>query len=189
MTFDDLMQQVAFVFQDIFLFNDSVANNIRMGRLEATQDEVIAAAQAARCHDFITALPHGYDTVIGERGARLSGGEKQRLSIARAILKDAPVLVLDEATAFADPYTESLIQQALAALSHGKTVIVIAHRLSTITQADSIVVFQAGRVEAQGRHEELLSSSETYRQMWDAHRAARSWSFAKETDVARKAMA
>lgn len=189
MTFDQLMEQVAFVFQDVFLFNDTVANNIRMGRLEATQDEVITAAQAARCHDFISALPHGYDTVTGERGARLSGGEKQRLSIARAILKDAPILVLDEATAFADPYTESLIQQALAALSRGKTVIVIAHRLSTITQADSIVVFQSGRVEAQGRHEELLSSSETYRRMWDAHSSARSWSFAKETATERKATA
>jgi len=186
---DQLMEQVSFVFQDVFLFNDSVANNIRMGRPGATHDEVMAAARAARCHDFITDLPQGYDTLIGERGARLSGGEKQRLSIARAILKDAPILVLDEATAFADPYTESLIQQALAALSRNKTVIVIAHRLSTITEADSIVVFQAGRVEAQGRHQDLLSSSDTYRRMWQAHRSARSWSFTRETVAERKATA
>jgi ATP-binding cassette subfamily B protein len=180
LSFDRLMEQVAFVFQDVFLFDDTVLNNIRMGRPEATEAEVMAAAMAARCHEFVQALPHGYQTVIGERGARLSGGEKQRLSIARAILKNAPVLVLDEATAFADPYTESQIQEALAALCRDKTVIVIAHRLSTITQADTIVVLDEGEVVAQGRHEGLLGSCETYRRLWDAHVAARNWSFVHE---------
>jgi ATP-binding cassette subfamily B protein len=180
MSFDRLMGHVAFVFQDVFLFDDTVLNNIRMGRPDATEAEVVAAATAARCHEFVHALPQGYLTVIGERGARLSGGEKQRLSIARAILKNAPILVLDEATAFADPYTESQIQEALAALCRDKTVIVIAHRLSTITQADTIIVLDDGQVLAQGRHEELLGSCDTYRRLWDAHVAARSWSFIKE---------
>lgn len=180
LSFDRLMEHLAFVFQDVFLFDDTVFNNIRMGRIDATEEEVVAAAQAARCHEFILALPQGYQTVIGERGARLSGGEKQRLSIARAILKNAPILVLDEATAFADPSTESQIQAALAVLCRGKTVIVIAHRLSTVTDADTIVVFDEGRVVARGRHEDLLATSGTYRRLWDAHIAARSWSFAAE---------
>jgi ATP-binding cassette subfamily B protein IrtA len=181
LSFDRLMEHMAFVFQDVFLLDDTVFNNLHMGRSDATEEEVVAAAQAARCHEFVMALPQGYQTVIGERGARLSGGEKQRLSIARAILKNAPILVLDEATAFADPYTESLIQEALAVLCRGKTVIVIAHRLSTITGANKIVVFDEGCVVAQGRHEDLLVTSETYRRLWDAHIAARSWSFvAKE---------
>lgn len=180
LSFDQLMEHVAFVFQDVFLFDDTVFNNIRMGRSDATEEEVVAAAQAARCHEFILALPQDYQTVIGERGAWLSGGEKQRLSIARAILKNAPILVLDEATAFADPYTESQIQAALAVLCQGKTVIVIAHRLSTVTGADTIVVFDEGRVVAQGRHESLLATSGTYRRLWDAHIAARSWSFVVE---------
>jgi ATP-binding cassette subfamily B protein IrtA len=184
LSFDRLMEHVAFVFQDVFLFDDTVVNNIRMGRSDAMEEEVIAAAQAARCHEFVMALPHGYQTVIGERGARISGGEKQRLSIARAILKNAPILVLDEATAFADPYTESQIQAALAVLCRGKTVIVIAHRLSTITGADQIVVFDEGRVVAQGRHEDLLVTSEVYRRLWDAHIAARSWSFVAEEVLA-----
>jgi ATP-binding cassette subfamily B protein len=177
LSFDRLMEHVAFVFQDVFLFDDTVFDNIRMGRIDAMEEEVIAAARAAHCHEFVTALPQGYRTVIGERGARLSGGEKQRLSIARAILKNAPILVLDEATAFADPYTESLIQEALATLCRGKTVIVIAHRLSTVTGADQIVVFDEGRVAAQGRHEDLLKTSETYCRLWGAHISARSWSF------------
>jgi ABC-type multidrug transport system fused ATPase/permease subunit len=180
LSFDHLMEQVAFVFQEVFLFDDTVLNNIRMGRPDATETEILAAATAARCHEFVTALPQGYQTVIGERGARLSGGEKQRLSIARAILKNAPILVLDEATAFADPYTESQIQEGLAVLCREKTVIVIAHRLSTITHADTIVVLDEGRVVAQGRHEALLVSCETYRRLWEAHVAARSWSFIRE---------
>jgi ATP-binding cassette subfamily B protein IrtA len=180
LSFDRLMEHVAFVFQDVFLFDDTVFNNIRMGRPDATEEEVFVAATAARCHDFITGLPRGYQTIIGERGTRLSGGEKQRLSIARAILKNAPILVLDEATAFADPYTEAQIQEALAVLCREKTVIVIAHRLSTITHADTIVVFDEGRVIAQGRHEALLVSCETYRRLWEAHVAARSWSFTQE---------
>jgi ATP-binding cassette subfamily B protein len=180
LSFDRLMGQVAFVFQDVFLFDDTVLNNIRMGRPDATEADVIAAATTARCHEFVSALPNGYQTIIGERGARLSGGEKQRLSIARAILKNAPILVLDEATAFADSYTESQIQEALAALCRDKTVIVIAHRLSTITQADTILVLHEGRVVAQGHHEELLVSCETYRRLWEAHITARSWSFIQE---------
>jgi ATP-binding cassette subfamily B protein len=184
MSFDRLMEHVAFVFQDIFLFDDTALNNIRMGCPEATEAEVVAAATAARCHEFVQALSQGYQTVIGERGARLSGGEKQRLSIARAILKNAPILVLDEATAFADPYTESQIQEALAALCRGKTVIVIAHRLSTVTHANAIVVLDEGRIVAQGRHEALLVSCETYQRLWEAHVAARSWSFISEEAAA-----
>jgi ABC-type multidrug transport system fused ATPase/permease subunit len=171
---EELMAQVAFVFQDIVLFNDTVAANIRVGKHDATDDEVVAVAKAACCHDFITALPQGYDTPIGENGGRLSGGQRQRLAVARALLKDAPVVVLDEATAFLDPENEAQIQQALAALlSAGKTVIVIAHRLSTITGVDQILVVDGGRVAARGTHDELLDSSPLYQTLWQAHMAAR----------------
>lgn len=174
---ETLMDQIAFVFQDVSLFNDTVLENIRMGKPEATEDEVIVAAKLAQAHDFITAMPNGYHTVIGEQGARISGGEKQRLSIARAILKDAPIVVLDEATAFIDPENEARVQEALGILTANKTLIVIAHRLSTVTEADQILVFDEGRIVARGTHSELLESSALYRSMWQAHQTAQNWSF------------
>ena len=144
-----------------------------MGRPSATDAEVEAAAHAAGCDGFIAELEKGYDTVIGGGGAHLSGGERQRIAIARAMLKDAPVVILDEATAFIDPENEAIIQSAVARLVKGKTVIVIAHRLSTITGADNIVVVQDGRIAAQGRHERLLENSALYREMWQAHIGAK----------------
>jgi ATP-binding cassette subfamily B protein len=176
-----LMDQVAFVFQDVFLFNDTVAANIRVGKPDATDAEVEAAARAARCHDFIAALPQGYATPVGENGARLSSGQRQRLSIARAILKDAPVVVLDEATAFLDPENEAQIQTALAALvAAGKTVVIIAHRLSTITEVDQILVVDGGRIVARGTHPELLQQSPLYKQLWEAHIASQEWQLRKD---------
>jgi len=170
-----LMQQVSFVFQDTFLFHDSIANNIRMARFDASDAEVEAAARAAQAHDFISALPQGYATLCGDRGERLSGGERQRITIARAILRNAPILVLDEATAAADPENEALIIEALAELMRGKTVIVIAHRLSTITQADQIVVLERGAVVECGVHQELLQAGGLYATLWRNHEQAQSW--------------
>ena len=164
-----LYDQVAFVSQDNYLFDDTVRENIRMGRRNATDAEVEAAAHAAGCDSFIGGLEHGFDTVVGGGGAHLSGGERQRIAIARAMLKDAPIIVLDEATAYMDPENEAVIQQAVARLVADKTVIVIAHRLSTITGADNIAVVQDGRIAAQGRHEQLLADSPLYRTMWQAH--------------------
>ena len=168
-----LYDQVAFVSQDNYLFDDTVRENIRMGRRNATDAEVEAAANAAGCASFIGALEHGFDTMVGGGGAHLSGGERQRIAIARAMLKNAPVIVLDEATAYIDPENEAVIQRAVAALVKDKTVIVIAHRLSTITGADNIAVVKDGRIEAQGRHEELLASCPLYQQMWQAHMGAK----------------
>ena len=168
-----LYEQTAFVSQDNYLFDDTVRENIRMGRLSATDAEVEAAAHAAGCDGFIAELEKGYDTVIGGGGAHLSGGERQRIAIARAMLKDAPVVILDEATAYIDPENDEIIQSAVARLVKGKTVIVIAHRLSTITGADNIVVVQDGRIAAQGRHERLLENSALYREMWQAHIGAK----------------
>ena len=177
MAIERLMDQVAFVFQDVFLFNDTVLENIRIGNPSATEAEVIAAAQAARCHDFVESLPQGYHTLIGENGSRLSGGQKQRLSIARAILKNAPIIVLDEATAYVDPENEAQVQAALAGLlaQDNKTLVVIAHRLSTITEADQILVIDQGQVIAQGSHAHLLDSCRLYAQQWQAHHYAQSW--------------
>ncbi len=175
-----LMRAVSFVFQDVHLFYDTIEENIRMGRADATREEVIRAAQAACCHEFITRLPKGYQTKIGEGGTYLSGGEAQRVSIARAILKNAPVLVLDEATAFADPENEIRIQQALSGLIQGKTVIVIAHRLSTIREAGQILVMDQGRLAETGTHEELLKTGGLYRRMWMAHVDAGTWTLAGE---------
>lgn len=170
---DALMRGITLVFQDVALLDDTVAVNLRLGRPDASDAEVIAAARAAGAHDFIAALPHGYDTTIGERGAFLSRGERQRLQIARAFLKDAPIVILDEPTASMDPATEAAIADALAPLLRGKTVIVVAHRLSTIVDADKIVVLAAtGRVEAQGTHDELLATSPGYARMWDAYGGA-----------------
>ena len=169
-----LMRQVSFVFQESFMFQQTMYENIRMG-MDKTQDEVIAAAKAAQLHDFIMSLPQGYETRFGQSGVHLSGGEQQRFQLARAILKDAPILVLDEATAFADPENEHKIQEAFAQLIRGKTVLVIAHRLSTITTADQIIVFEKGHINSVGTHNELLEHSPLYKRMWDAHNRAKEW--------------
>ena len=168
-----LYDQVAFVSQDNYLFDDTVRENIRMGRRDATDAEVEAAAHAAGCDSFLPHLENGYDTVVGGGGAHLSGGERQRIAIARAMLKDAPVIVLDEATAYIDPENEAVIQDAVARLVKDKTVIVIAHRLSTITKADNIAVVRDGRIEAQGKHEALLKNCPLYQEMWQAHIGAK----------------
>ena len=169
----ELYDQVAFVSQDNYLFDDTVRENIRMGRREATDAEVEAAAHAAGCDSFIGDLEKGYDTIVGGGGAHLSGGERQRIAIARAMLKSAPIVILDEATAYIDPENEAIIQKAVAKLVENKTVIVIAHRLSTITDADNIVVVKDGHIEAQGRHEDLLNACALYREMWQAHIGAK----------------
>lgn len=169
-----LMRQVSFVFQESFMFQQTMYENIRMG-MDKTKDEVIAAAKAAQLHDFIMSLSQGYETRFGQSGVHLSGGEQQRFQLARAILKDAPILVLDEATAFADPENEHKIQEAFAQLIRGKTVLVIAHRLSTITTADQIIVFEKGHINSVGTHSELLEHSPLYKRMWDAHNRAKEW--------------
>lgn len=171
---EKLMQMVSFVFQDSFMFAQTMYENIRMG-MNKTKEEVIEAAKAAQIHDFIMSLPKGYDTLFGQKGVHLSGGEQQRFQLARAILKDAPILILDEATAFADPENEYKIQLAFSELIKGKTVLVIAHRLSTITTADQIIVFEKGEINAIGTHNELLQSSELYQRMWNAHNRAQDW--------------
>lgn len=168
-----LYEQVAYVSQDNYLFDDTVRENIRMGRLSATDAEVEAAAHAAGCDSFIANLEHGYDTRVGGGGAHLSGGERQRIAIARAMLKDAPVILLDEATAYMDPENEALIQNAVNELVKNKTVIVIAHRLSTITGAANIVVVKDGCIAAQGTHPQLLETSPLYKEMWQAHIGAK----------------
>ena len=170
-----LMEKVSFVFQDVFLFKQSIKDNIRLGNPNASDEQIIEAAKAAQCHEFITKLPKGYDTVIGTKGVHLSGGEKQRVAIARAIVKDAPVIVLDEATAFADPENEHLIQKAFEKLMHNKTVVIIAHRLSTIRSANKIVVMDSGRVLEEGTHEELLAQNGKYAVMWKIYNETASW--------------
>ena len=174
----DLMDRVAFVFQNDRLFKRSLADNIRAARPDATQSEVEAAARAAQCDDIIAKFPDGLDTVVGARGVYLSGGEHQRIALARAILKDAPIVVLDEATAFADPENEALIQKALATLARGKTVLMIAHRLTTVMDADAICVLDEGRVAEQGTHAELAKAGGLYARMWDDYRTSVSWRIA-----------
>ena len=164
-----VMERVGYVSQDNYLFHLSIRENIRIGKPDATDTEIEQAAKKASCHEFISALPQGYDTVAGDGGNNLSGGEKQRIAIARAILKDSPIIVLDEATAFTDPENEAVIQRSIGELVAGKTLIVIAHRLSTITMADKIIVMNHGRIEAEGSHQSLLESCELYRTLWNAH--------------------
>ena len=157
---------MAFVSQDNYLFDDTIRENIRMGRVNATDQEVEQVAKAAGCDVFIRQLEHGYDTPIGENGAFLSGGERQRIAIARAILKDAPIVILDEATAFTDPENEDKIQRSIMALSKGKTLLVIAHRLSTVRDADAIMVLEQGRVVERGSHDELIAQHGRYYQLY-----------------------
>ncbi|MBQ7370658.1 MAG: ABC transporter ATP-binding protein [Blautia sp.] len=173
--YDSLMANFSFVFQNVYLFHDTIANNIRFGRPEASMDEVIAAAKKACCHDFITALPDGYETVIGEGGASLSGGEKQRISIARAMMKDAPVIFLDEATANVDPENENELIRAISALTREKTVIMIAHRLKTVKEADQILVVDQGKIVQQGTHEELMRQEGIYKSFVGERKEAASW--------------
>ena len=182
---EGLNDAVAGVFQDVSLFFDTIEANIRMGNDSAPFDAVVSAARAARIHDFIETLPQGYATLIGEGGTYLSGGEQQRISIARAILKDAPIVVLDEATAYADPENEARIQEALSVVLQGKTVVIIAHRLYTITDVDQILVIDGGRVVESGTHQALLNRTEggLYRRMWEVHAAARNWNIDIEAGV------
>ncbi len=177
---EDLMRHVSFVFQDTFLFNDTISTNIRMGRPEATDTEVEQAARAAQAHDFITTLPQGYATKAGDRGVRLSGGQRQRITIARAILQNCPVVVLDEATAFADPENEAALIAALANLMQGRTVIIIAHRLSTIRDADQIVVLDRGRVAERGRHDDLVAANGVYARLWRNYEQAQGWTLGRD---------
>ena len=177
-----LSELVSFVTQDNFLFQTSIKENIRIGKPLATDEEVITAAKKACCDEFISKLPDGYDTSAGEAGKRLSGGEKQRIAIARIMLKNAPIVILDEATAFTDPENEQLIQQSISELTKGKTLLVIAHRLSTVKDADKIVVLNGGRVEAVGTHEELLKASTLYEKMWSAHIGAKGWTLKGKED-------
>ena len=172
---NDLMKHISFVFQDIFLFKQSIFDNIRMGNPNATKEQVISASKAAQCHDFISKLPNGYDTVVGTQGIHLSGGERQRIAIARAIIKDAPIIVLDEATAFSDPENEYLIQKAFEKLMQDKTVIMIAHRLSTIRNANKIIVMENGRLIESGKHNDLIQKNGRYTEMWKHYTEAIDW--------------
>lgn len=172
---DNLMKNYSFVFQNVYLFHDTIANNIRFGQPEASMEKVIAAAKKACCHDFISQLPNGYDTVIGEGGASLSGGERQRISIARAIMKDSPIIILDEATANVDPENERDLMKAIEELTREKTVIMIAHRLKTVRNADNIVVIDKGRIAEQGKHDELVAKGGIYARFIDSRKEAVSW--------------
>ena len=180
LSLSDLTEKISFVSQDNFLFNMSLRDNIRIGKPDATDKEVEQAAAQAGCDEFIARFPKGYDTNAGDAGARLSGGERQRLAIARAILKNAPIVILDEATAFTDPENEDKLQHSIDKLTKGKTLIVIAHRLSTIMYADQILVLEDGQITSRGTHEQLLTSSETYLDMWKAHISTMDWSMNQE---------
>lgn len=178
-----LMQQVAFVFQDTFLFHDTLLDNIRLGSPDATEEEVIHAARAAQIHDYIVTLPQGYHTSAGDRGARLSGGQRQRITLARAILQNRPILVLDEATAFADPENEAAMVKALSHLIRGKTLLVIAHRLNTIRHADQILVMDQGRLMESGVHDELIKKQGLYSRLWEHHQAAQDWTLGAQVSA------
>lgn len=172
---DDVLKSISIVFQDVYLFHDTIENNIRMGRENATHEEIVVAAKLAACHDFIMALPEGYQTLVGEGGSTLSGGEKQRISIARALLKDAPIVLLDEATASLDPQNEVWIQKAIDALVENKTVVIIAHRLRSIQNADQIIVLDDGKVSETGNHEQLLENNGLYSRLWKEQQKSGSW--------------
>ncbi|PKL72834.1 MAG: hypothetical protein CVV29_06670 [Methanobacteriales archaeon HGW-Methanobacteriales-2] len=179
MGLDNLLSYMSIVFQEVILFDNTVKENIKLGKRNASDSEVVTAAKAARCHEFIEKLPHGYNTVIGEGGSKLSEGEKQRISIARAILKDAPIVLLDEATAALDPENESLIQEAIREMVKSKTVLVIAHRLYTITTAHQIMVLEDGQIQERGKHSELLELGGLYSKLWDQQQKAQNWGFGK----------
>ncbi len=174
-TLDSLLANFSMVFQNVYLFNDTIANNIRFGKPDATMEEVETAAKKACCHDFISALPHGYDTMIGEGGATISGGEKQRISIARALLKDAPIIILDEATANVDPENETLLQEAIAELTQGKTIIMIAHRLKTVQGAHQILVLDQGKIIQRGTHQELMKAGGLYSDFINMRKKSIGW--------------
>lgn len=174
-TADSVLEHISMVFQNVYLFHDSVENNIRFGRPEATHEQVVEAAKRACCHGFILSLPNGYDTIIGEGGSTLSGGEKQRISIARAILKDAPIVILDEATSSVDPENEQALLTAIQELTKDKTLISIAHRLSTVRNADQIVVIDQGRIVQQGKHTDLLQKDGVYRKFLSLRTRATGW--------------
>lgn len=178
LTCDSLLTNISMVFQNVYLFHDTIRANICFGKPDATEEEMIEVAKRARCHDFIMALPDGYDTVIGEGGGTLSGGEKQRISIARAMLKDAPIIILDEATASIDPENEHLIQNAISELTRGKTIITIAHRIATIEQADQILVVDDGRIVQSGTHKELIAEEGRYRNFIEIRQKAEGWKIA-----------
>ena len=177
-SFDSLMENFSFVFQRVYLFEDTIANNIRFGKPEASMEEVIDAAKKACCHEFISSLPDGYETVLAEGGVTLSGGEKQRISIARAIMKDAPIIILDEATANVDPENEKELTEAIHNLTREKTIIMIAHRLKTVRNADQIVVIDKGRIVQKGRHEELMQEDGIYKRFVSGRQKAVSWKIA-----------
>ena len=169
---ESLMSHISMVFQDVCLFQDTIRNNIRFGK---TDEEIIAAAKKACCHDFIMRLPQGYDTMVGEGGCTLSGGEKQRISIARAMLKDAQIILLDEATASLDPENEVEIQKAIGTLIKGRTVIAIAHRLKTIKKADRIIVLDNGQIKEEGTHDELIRQEGLYSHLWNIQESISGW--------------
>ena len=172
---DSLMRNFSFVFQSVYLFQDTIANNIRFGQPDAPMEKVIEAAKKACCHDFIMALPDGYETIIGEGGASLSGGEKQRISIARAIMKDAPIIILDEATANVDPESEQELTAAIEALTKEKTILMIAHRLKTVRHADNILVIDGGKIVQSGTHDELMHQGGIYRRFVESRELAVGW--------------
>ncbi len=174
-TLNSLLKNISMVFQNVYLFQDTIANNIKFGKPNATMDEVIEAAKKACCHDFIKSLPNGYNTVIGEGGSNISGGEKQRISIARAILKDAPIIILDEATSNIDPENESRLQEAIAELTKDKTIIMIAHRLKTVKQADQIIVLDNGNIVQKGTHDELINKPGIYANFIGVRKKAIGW--------------
>ena len=174
-SFDSLMKNFSFVFQNVYLFEDTIANNIRFGEPEASMARVIEAAKKAKCHDFIMSLPNGYETIIGEGGASLSGGEKQRISIARAIMKDAPIIILDEATANVDPENETELTAAIEALTKEKTIIMIAHRLKTVRYADQIFVIDNGHIAEKGTHDDLMKQEGIYKSFVEGRQEAASW--------------